>query len=78
MIYCGHLPVDCAQSACQLGGQCATAMENPSKRCVFFYPRAKKIIRRFIEKQKFGNNVLLCIVLSYIGKICITFELFVL
>ena len=78
MIYGRHLPLDCTQIACQLGGQCATAMEKTSKRCLFFYPRAKKVLRRFIEKQKFGNNILLCIVLSYIGTIVITFVLFVL
>ena len=53
-------------------------MVNTLKKCVFFYPRAKKVIRWFSEKQKFENNVLLCIVLSYIGTFFITFVVFIL
>jgi hypothetical protein len=61
-----------------LASQCAADMKITVKMSVFFYPRAKKVMRWFIEKQKFGNNVLLYIVLSYIGPISITFVLSVL
>jgi hypothetical protein len=56
--------------------QCIATMVNLAKRCVLFYPRAKKVDKCF-RKNQCNGNVVRCIILLYSSTILIAFVLLV-